>query len=198
MTSTLPPAAWIFASADLLNLWACTTSAFLISPFPRILTGRVTRFTSPASTRDCGVIVPCVERSPKLFTFTMAYSFRNGFLNPYFGIRRMSGICPPSNPGCLPPPDLAKSPLCPFVAVLPCPDPGPLPIRLRFFLAPLAGASSCRFIAATLPVNSRPDEEDHAPEECPVALLTDESSASPTLSGRADGAPAYRWGFVGE
>ena len=58
MTSTLPPAATIFASADLLNLCACTTIAFLTFPFPRILIGSDLRLIKPTSTSACGVMVP--------------------------------------------------------------------------------------------------------------------------------------------
>ena len=42
-TSQRPPAASIRALADAENLWADTVSAFLISPSPRILTGRLLR-----------------------------------------------------------------------------------------------------------------------------------------------------------
>src|SRR5207247_10378919 len=54
----ISPAARIFASADLLNLCACTTIAFVRSPFPRILIGNDLRLTNPTSTRACGVMVP--------------------------------------------------------------------------------------------------------------------------------------------
>src|SRR5512147_999351 len=131
--------------------------------------GNVTRLTSPASTNACGVIVPVEERSAKLLMLTMAYSFRNGFVNPYFGTRRMRGIWPPSNPGPFPPPERANKPLCPLVAVFPWPEPGPRPIRLRFFLAPFAGARLCKFMMAALPIGTRLYESILAPEAYPDA-----------------------------
>src|SRR5215467_5476458 len=122
----------------------------------------------------------------------MAYSFRNGFVNPYLGTRRMSGIWPPSNPGCLPPPERANNPLCPLVAVFPCPDPGPRPIRFRFFLAPFAGARSCKFMMAALPEDIPLDESIREPEACQAGLPIAEFSANPTRAKRADVVGVFR------
>src|SRR5438876_988418 len=55
----------------------------------------------------------------------------NGFVNPRFGMRRMRGIWPPSNPGRTLPPWRAVCPLPPRPAVLPIPEPGPRPLRMR-------------------------------------------------------------------
>ena len=59
--------------------------------------------------------------------------------NPRFGTRRWSGIWPPSNHAGMLPPERAFCPLQPRVEYRPCPEPGPHPIRLLFFVAPLAG-----------------------------------------------------------
>ena len=50
-----------------------------------------------------------------------------GLVKPRLGSRRYIGICPPSNPGLVPPPVRALWPLCPLPDVLPRPDrdPGP-------------------------------------------------------------------------
>src|SRR3972149_9760362 len=60
-------------------------------------------------------------------------------VNPPFGRRLCRGICPPSNPGRVPPPERAFCPLCPLPEVLPSPDPIPIPRRLRFCLDPRRG-----------------------------------------------------------
>src|SRR5579871_4186571 len=79
---------------------------------------------------------------------TTCDSMRNGFVNPRFGTRRVSGIWPPSKCGLFPPwpwwPDLALMPLWPLPDVLPVPDPGPRPSRLRLRCEPRAGARLCR------------------------------------------------------
>jgi hypothetical protein len=55
--------------------------------------------------------------------------------------RRCNGICPPSKPEAGFPPERDFSPLWPREAVLPCPDPGPRPTRLRGFTALSDGCS---------------------------------------------------------
>src|SRR4029453_11232070 len=70
---------------------------------------------------------------------TSATSSRVGELNPRFGRRRCSGICPPSKPTLWKPPERARWPLWPRPAVLPQPEPMPRPTRWRSCLAPGAG-----------------------------------------------------------
>src|SRR5438105_964098 len=57
-------------------------------------------------------------------------------------MRRMSGICPPSNPGRVWPPVRAVCPLPPRPAVLPIPEPGPRPLRMRARCEPTGGFRS--------------------------------------------------------
>jgi len=52
-------------------------------------------------------------------------------VKPRFGSRRCSGIWPPSKPTLWKPPERDFWPLLPRPAVLPCPEPGPRPTRLR-------------------------------------------------------------------
>ena len=52
------------------------------------------------------------------------------FLNPLFGKRRYKGVCPPSKPGLIAPPERAPAPFCPRVEVLPIPEPRPRPTLL--------------------------------------------------------------------
>src|SRR3989442_3833922 len=66
---------------------------------------------------------------------------------PGWGSRRCTGICPPSKPPSLPPPERPLWRLLPLVEVLTCPEPGPRPTRLRDFVAPGAGRRSLSFMA---------------------------------------------------
>src|SRR5207245_1881569 len=95
-TSNLPPALVIFSSAVFENLCAFTVNAVFRSPVPRILTFFLVR-TTPAFRRTSGVISVSPTASSRS-RFTTAYSSRKIFLNPRFGMRRCSGICPPSKP----------------------------------------------------------------------------------------------------
>ena len=63
-------------------------------------------------------------------------------MKPLLGSLLYRGICPPSNPGLTPPPDLAFWPFSPLPAFLPNPEPVPLPILLGAFLLPAAGFNS--------------------------------------------------------
>src|SRR6266550_79250 len=58
------------------------------------------------------------------------------------GMRRMSGIWPPSKPGRTLPPWRAVWPLPPRPAVLPIPEPGPRPLRMRARCEPTGGFRS--------------------------------------------------------
>src|SRR5438105_5109042 len=75
-------------------------------------------------------------------TFTTCAACLNGFVKPRLGMRRMSGICPPSNPGRTLPPWRAVWPLPPRPAVLPIPEPGPRPLRMRARCEPTGGFRS--------------------------------------------------------
>src|ERR1700689_4044727 len=85
-TSTLPPALVIFSCAAFENLCACTVSATVSSPSPRIFTGCLVLMT-PALRSTSGVIV--VSPSPASFSrFTMLNSLRKMLVNPRLGMRR--------------------------------------------------------------------------------------------------------------
>src|SRR5947207_7066869 len=56
----------------------------------------------------------------------------------------MSGIWPPSNPGRTLPPWRAVWPFPPRPAVLPIPEPGPRPLRMRARCEPRGARRSCR------------------------------------------------------
>src|SRR6267378_4431197 len=75
-------------------------------------------------------------------TFTTCAGCLNGLVKPRLGMRRMSGICPPSNPGRTLPPWRAVWPLPPRPAVLPIPEPGPRPLRMRARCEPTGGFRS--------------------------------------------------------
>src|SRR5262245_31758044 len=77
---------------------------------------------------------------------TMLNSRRNTLWNPRLGRRRCSGICPPSKLGWVLPPERAPRPLCPRPEVLPTPEPGPRPSRLRALRERGAGDSVLRSI----------------------------------------------------
>src|SRR5690349_12957460 len=89
----------------------------------------------PAASSAAGsTVAPFSKRSSRVATLTIATTREKYLLlNPRLARRRTRGICPPSkakrreNPGC------AECPLSPRPAVLPWPDPGPRPTRLRFF-----------------------------------------------------------------
>ena len=65
----------------------------------------------------------------------MLYSLRKMLVKPRFGMRRCSGIWPPSNPRIMREPLRERCPLWPRVEVLPMPEPMPRPTRLRFSVA---------------------------------------------------------------
>src|SRR5882757_299587 len=133
-TSTLPPALVIFSCADLENLCACTVMAILSSPSPRTFTGCLALIT-PALRITSGVMGEACSSLPNATSrsrLTILNSLRKMFVKPRFGIRRCSGIWPPSNPRIRRIPVRERCPLCPRVDVLPMPEPMPRPTRLRF------------------------------------------------------------------
>src|SRR5216684_2827177 len=133
-TSTLPPALVIFSVADLENLCACTVMAMVSSPSPRIFTGCLALIT-PALRSTSGVMGAACISSPSATSrsrLTMLNSLRKMLVKPRFGMRRCSGIWPPSKPRIMREPVRERWPLCPRVDVLPMPEPMPRPTRLRF------------------------------------------------------------------
>src|SRR5580700_9142191 len=98
-----------------------------ISPSPRIFTGCLVLMT-PALRSISGVMV--VSPSAASFSrFTMLNSLRKMLVNPRLGMRRCSGIWPPSKPRIMREPLRERWPLCPRVDVLPMPEPMPRPTR---------------------------------------------------------------------
>src|SRR5579862_8880803 len=100
---------------------------------------------TPALRSDSGVMVV----SPKVASFsrfTMLYSTRKMFVNPRFGMRRCSGIWPPSKPRIMREPLRERWPLCPRVEVLPMPEPMPRPTRFLPSFAFFGARTFERFI----------------------------------------------------
>src|SRR3989442_7006326 len=165
MVSARPPARAIFSRADLLKRCAFTTIGLVSSPSPSTLTPESSFFTRPSLTRRSGVISPSSAlRAP---TLTTASSLRNRFVKPRFGTRRCSGIWPPSKPKYCLRPERDSCPLLPAVAVLPCPEPGPRPIRFGFLRDPFAGLRPDRsMLRGTVVLHDSHqvrDGVDHAP-----------------------------------
>src|ERR1700741_5684010 len=147
-TSTLPPALVIFSCADLENLCALTVIAVFNSPSPRILTGCLVLIT-PALRSTSGLIVVSPSSTSRS-RLTMLYSLRKMLVKPRFGMRRCSGICPPSNPRIMRDPGRERCPLCPRVEVFPIPEPIPRPTRLRFSVAFFGARRFDKFMARFL------------------------------------------------
>src|SRR5208337_4343004 len=145
-TSTSPPRAFILSIAFCDALCTFTLRGKSISPSDRSFTPSLIFPMSPLSMKSCrpASLLPLKTwRSP---IFTRAYSFLKGFLKPLFGILRVRGIWPPSKPFPFGAPARALCPLFPIVAVLPWPEPGPLPIRFFAFREPSCGFRSSSLI----------------------------------------------------
>src|SRR5207244_2134299 len=127
----LPPACSIFERAEADTVTPFTLNLRCTSPMPSSLMGRSGRRTSPAPNSVSGVTSTPSASCPRCRTLTTCAGCLNGFVKPRFGMRRMSGICPPSKPGRVCPPVRAVWPLPPRPAVLPIPEPGPRPLRMR-------------------------------------------------------------------
>ena len=98
MTSTLPPAAWMASTADLEKAWALTVTFLVSSPRPSTFT-RPCLWTRPLA-RNVSGLTWSPSKSASVSRLTTTYSTRNGFLKPFsFGVRRTSGVWPPSNLG---------------------------------------------------------------------------------------------------
>src|SRR5207247_1167041 len=139
----VPPACSIFTRAEADTVTPFTVNFRPTSPMPSSLIGRSGRRTSPAP-NSC-VVVPSTPSAslPKWRTFTTWAGCLKGFVKPRFGMRRMRGICPPSNPGRVWPPVRAVCPLPPRPAVLPIPEPGPRPLRMRARCEPAGARRPC-------------------------------------------------------
>src|SRR4051812_21074315 len=87
------------------------------------------------------------EKAFKETRLTAAYTVVcRALLKPRLGMRRISGICPPSKPMRMELPERAVWPLPPRPLVLPWPLDSPEPSRLRRCFAPGRGLKSCKRI----------------------------------------------------
>src|SRR2546425_802157 len=146
----VPPACSIFTRAEADTVTPLTVNWRPTSPMPSSLSGRSGRRTSPAPNSVSGVTSTPSASLPKWRTFTPWAGCLKGFVKPRFGMRRMSGICPPSNPGRVWPPERAVCPLPPRPAVLPIPEPGPRPLRMRARCEPAGGRRPCSITRSTV------------------------------------------------
>src|SRR5213593_1016471 len=127
----VPPACSIFERAEADTVTPFTLNLRCTSPMPSSLMGWSGRRTNPAPNSVSGVTSAPSASWPRCRTFTTCAACLNGFVKPRFGMRRTRGIWPPSNPGRTLPPWRAVCPLPPRPAVLPIPEPGPRPLRMR-------------------------------------------------------------------
>src|SRR5215213_898836 len=146
----VPPAASIFSRAVFEKAWACTVSAFEISPWPRILTGTSRRVARFFSRRESGVtsdpLSKRASRSRRLTGWVWVRNFSNGIDFFMCGprslrIRMWIGVWPPSKLILFFAPEREPAPLWPRPEVLPVPEPWPRPTRLRGLREPGAGFS---------------------------------------------------------
>src|SRR5690606_19977445 len=171
ITSIVPPAALILATAALLKAWARTVRGRVSSPSPSTLMPFFASRTIRVSSSSSGVTT--VPASNRLSTSTLIAAGalrKRALLKPRLGSRRMSGVCPPSKPGPLVPPEREAWPLVPRPAVLPWPEPVPRPTRLALRRAPGAGRNSCSFISHFLHFDQVADLKHHAPHRGGVFL----------------------------
>src|SRR5216117_2302889 len=127
----VPTACSIFERAEADTVTPFTLNLRCTSPMPSSLMGWSGRRTNPAPNSVSGVTSAPSASWPRCRTFTTCAACLNGFVKPRFGMRRTRGIWPPSNPGRTLPPWRAVCPLPPRPAVLPIPEPGPRPLRMR-------------------------------------------------------------------
>src|SRR5215472_601935 len=104
--------------------------------------GSVTRRTKPCARSNSGVTVSPAGKTFSSSTFTTEYETPNGLWKPRFGMRRCSGIWPPSNPRRREYPRRDFCPLLPAPAVLPSFEPIPRPTRTLRVREPTGG---CKF-----------------------------------------------------
>src|SRR5207244_421162 len=139
----VPPACSIFERAEADTVTPFTLNLRCTSPMPSSLMGWSGRRTNPAPNSVSGVTSAPSASWPRWRTFTTCAACLNGFVKPRFGMRRMSGIWPPSKPGRTLPPWRAVWPLPPRPAVLPIPEPGPRPLRILARCEPRGARRSC-------------------------------------------------------
>ena len=94
-------------TAEAENLLALTVKATLSSPLPKIFKPSNSFLTKPAAFKASKSTTALASNLFKSSTLTIANSFLLTFVKPRFGKRMNNGVCPPSKPGFLPPPDLA-------------------------------------------------------------------------------------------
>src|SRR4029079_1582609 len=149
ITSVVPPAAVIASFAAVEKAWAFTVRALVTSPRPSTFT-RPRLATRPRSRSVSGSTVAPVSKPSRVSRFTTWYSTRNGLRKPLaFGTRRVSGVCPPSNPGFTV--SRAPVPFMPRPAVLPPLPPMPRPTRRGACFEPGAGFRSWILIVTGVP-----------------------------------------------
>src|SRR5690625_922752 len=167
----LPPAASIFAAAALLKAWARTVSGRVSSPPPNTLIPSLALRITRVSSNNSGVTTVSASNRSSSDTFSVAYARANrALLKPRFGNRRCNGVCPPSKPGPLPPPERAPCPLWPRPDVLPLPEPMPRPTRFARVRAPSPGPNVCSFISRFLHFDQVAHFVHHAPDSRSVRL----------------------------
>src|SRR5262249_28675475 len=97
---------------------------------------------TPALTSSCGpTLEPFSNLARSLTLIVVCFFLKTAFEKPRFGMRRCSGICPPSKPLFWELPERDHIPLLPRAAVLPCPLPGPRPILFVLCVDPGSGFS---------------------------------------------------------
>src|SRR5215472_8069668 len=119
--------------------------------------GSVTRRTNPCARSNSGVTVSPAGKTFSSSTFTTEYETPNGLWKPRFGMRRCSGIWPPSNPRRREYPRRDFCPLLPAPAVLPSFEPIPRPTRTLRMREPAGG---CKFASVNARRSLDADEGD--------------------------------------
>src|SRR5262249_53254031 len=96
ITCVVPPAPSIARTAAAEKPCARTVSDFVSSPRASTFT-RPRLATRPCARSDSGVTSVPASNVSSVERLTTWYSTRNGFVKPLaFGVRRCSGVCPPS------------------------------------------------------------------------------------------------------
>src|SRR5437879_1582713 len=105
------------------------------------------RRTKPRARSTSGVTVSPAVKALSCSTFTTENAVPKGLWKPRFGMRRCSGIWPPSNPRRREYPARDFCPLFPAPAVLPSFEPMPRPTRTLRWRAPRGGFKFDRLAA---------------------------------------------------
>src|SRR6202034_78085 len=123
-----------------------TVTATFSWPSPSTLM-RPSRFFTRPSSVNFSKVSSFSPSSASRSRFTTAYSVRKMLVKPRFGMRRCSGIWPPSKPRIRLDPDRDPCPLCPRPEVFPVPDPMPRPTRFLFRFAFFGARKLDKFIS---------------------------------------------------